>query len=75
MAFFNQNFRRILAMRDKRYDNRQYREARAAAAPATLPTPSLDRVVSGIVEFLQAEHLVPPEPARSVAADRQVSAV
>jgi thioester reductase-like protein len=66
IAFFNQNFRRILAMRDKRYDNRQYREARAAA-PATLPEPPLGTVVSGIVDFLQTEHLVPP-PARSLSA-------
>ena len=67
MAFFNQNFRRILAMREKRYDNRQYRDARARAT-ATLPEPPLDAVVSGIVEFLQTEHLVPPAPARSVGA-------
>jgi thioester reductase-like protein len=66
IAFFNQNFRRILAMRDKRYDNRHYREARAAA-PATLPEPPLDTIVSGIVDFLQTEHLVPP-PARSLSA-------
>ena len=67
MAFFNQNFRRILAMREKRYDNRNYREARARAAAAR-PEPPLETVVSGIVEFLQTEHLVPAPPARSVSA-------
>jgi thioester reductase-like protein len=66
MAFFNQNFRRILSMRDKRYDNRLYREARARTT-ATQPEPPLDAVVGGIVEFLQTEHLVPP-PVRSVRA-------
>jgi thioester reductase-like protein len=64
MAFFNQNFRRILSMRDKRYDNRLYREARARTT-ATQPEPPLDAVVGGIVEFLQTEHLVPP-PVPSV---------
>jgi len=67
MAFFNQNFRRILAMRDKRYDNRNYRESRARAAAAQ-PEPPLQTIVSGIVEFLQSEHLVPAPPARSVSA-------
>jgi thioester reductase-like protein len=58
MAFFNQNFRRILSMREKRYDNRLYREARTRAA-ATMAEPPLEVVVGGIVEFLQTEHLVP----------------
>jgi thioester reductase-like protein len=66
MAFFNQNFRRILAMRDKRYDNRHYREERARAAD-TLPEPPLGAVVGGIVDFLQTEHLVPAPPVRSVS--------
>jgi thioester reductase-like protein len=66
MAFFNQNFRRILAMREKRYDNRQYREARARST-ATMLEPPLGTIVSGIVDFLQTEHLVQPPPARSVS--------
>jgi thioester reductase-like protein len=67
VAFFNQNFRRILAMRHKRYDNRHYREARARTT-ATLPEPPLETIVSGIVDFLQTEHLVPARLARSVSA-------
>jgi hypothetical protein len=73
MAFFNQNFRRILAMREKRYDNRRYREARARAA-ATMAEPPLETVVGGIVDFLQTEHLVPAPPARHAAA-RNVSVI
>lgn len=71
MAFFNQNFRRILSMREKRYDNRYYREARARAA-ATMAEPPLETVVGGIVDFLQTEHLVPAPSGRSMSA-RDVS--
>jgi thioester reductase-like protein len=71
MAFFNQNFRRILSMREKRYDNRHYREARTRAAE-TMAEPPLDVVVSGIVDFLQTEHLVPAPPDGNLS-ERNVS--
>lgn len=58
LAFFNQNWRRIDLMRDKRYDNAQYRQARAAS-PLAVPEPPLEDTVGQIVAFLQNEDLVP----------------
>jgi thioester reductase-like protein len=67
MAFFNQNHRSIDAMRAKRYDNRQYRQARERAT-LTMGEPPLDDTVGRIVTFLLDESLVPAPPARSVSA-------
>jgi thioester reductase-like protein len=67
LAFFNQNHRRIEAMRDKRYDNRQYRQARQSVERA-IPEPPLEETVARIVSFLQFESLVPAPPLGSVSA-------
>ena len=66
LAFFNQNWRRIDLMRDKRYDSAQYRQARAAS-PLALPEPSLDDTVGHIVAFLQNEDLVPVPRTQDVS--------
>ncbi len=66
LAFFNQNWRRIDAMRDKRYDSAQYRQARAAS-PLAVPEPPLEDTVGRIVAFLQNEDLVSAPPAQSVS--------
>ncbi len=67
VAFFNQNYRRIDAMRDKRYDSRQYRQERARSL-VTMPEPPLADTVARIVGFLQRENLVPAPPAQSMSA-------
>lgn len=66
LAFFNQNWRRIDSMRNKRYDSAQYRQARAAAA-AAVEEPLLDQTVGQIVAFLQAEDLVSGSAAATVS--------
>jgi thioester reductase-like protein len=66
LAFFNQNWRRIDLMRDKRYDSAQYRQARAAS-PLAVPQPSLEDTVGRIVAFLQNEDLVPVPTTQSVS--------
>ena len=66
LAFFNQNWRRIDLMRDKRYDSAQYRRARATASLA-VPEPALEDTVGRIVAFLQNEDLVSAPPALSVS--------
>jgi thioester reductase-like protein len=66
VAFFNQNFRRIDSMRDKRYDSRQYRAARGQS-PVAVPEPPLANTAGSIVAFLQRENLVAPaERVRAV---------
>ena len=67
MAFFNHNFRRIDAMRDKRYSSDCYRFARSLSATA-MAEPELDQVASAVVRFLQQERLVPSTPARAAVA-------
>lgn len=59
LAFFNQNWRRIDMMRDKRYDNAHYRQARAAS-PLTMAEPGLEETTARILAFLRHEDLVPP---------------
>jgi thioester reductase-like protein len=65
LAFFNENWRRIDSMCEKRYDNVEYRRARART-PRAAAEPPLDHVVGQIVAFLQREQLVPAPP--SIAA-------
>lgn len=60
LAFFNENWRRIETMRDKRYDNSEYRAARARS-PVAIAEPPLADVVASIVAFLQHEQLVPAQ--------------
>ena len=68
LAFFNNNWRRIDRMRDKRYDNTCYREARARS-PLVMPESSFDDTVGQIVAFLQRENFVPaPQAQRMTAA-------
>jgi hypothetical protein len=67
VAFFNHNYRRIDAMRDKRYVSESYRKARALSG-RTIEEPSLDETAAAIVTFLQAEHLVPAPPTGAVKA-------
>jgi thioester reductase-like protein len=67
VAFFNQNYRQIDQMRDKRYDSRHYRLERARSV-VTLPHPPLGHTVGGIVAFLQRENLVPAPPAQKMSA-------
>jgi thioester reductase-like protein len=65
LAFFNNNYHRIDAMRDKRYDNRNYRTACSQTATA-LPEPPLDEIVASIVTFLRREKMIGPPPAAMV---------
>jgi thioester reductase-like protein len=58
VPFFNQNYRKILQMSHKRYDNQSYRHSRDLS-PLSMPEPSLEETVSGIVWFLQRENLIP----------------
>ena len=67
LAFFNQNWRRIEVMRDKRYNSAQYREARARA-PLMVAEPPLHDTVGRIVMFLQNENLVPAPPGQNLTA-------
>lgn len=60
LAFFNENWRRIDDMNEKRYDSRAYRYARKQS-PHIAPEPHLDDVVAQIVNFLQKENLIPIE--------------
>jgi len=62
VPFFNRNYRRIEDMKDKRYDNRNYRRLRMQTA-SCLPEPSMSDTVSAMVKYLQQESLIPqPEP-------------
>src|SRR5262249_13436417 len=61
---FNRNHRKIERMRDKRYDNEQYRLARGRSA-LCLPEPPLAETVRSIVVFLQREGMVPLPVCRS----------
>ena len=56
-GFVNRNLPRIQRMKHKRYDNRNYRHARALSANY-MAHPPLDTTVSAIVDFLRQEHLV-----------------
>jgi thioester reductase-like protein len=62
VAFFNHNFRRIDAMRDKRYVSDNYQRARARAE-AAVAHPDLGPTAGAIVSFLRAEHLISAPPA------------
>jgi hypothetical protein len=55
--FLTRSADKIAAMRDKRYDNTQYRHARALAK-ARLREPALTDTVDDLVRFLRSERLI-----------------
>lgn len=55
--FLTRSAGKIAAMRDKRYDNTQYRRARALAS-ARLREPALTETVDHLVRFLRSEGLI-----------------
>ncbi len=61
LPFLNTNHAKIERMREKRYDNTEYRQARVRC-PATVPEPALEETVRAIVRFLQHESLIPAPP-------------
>ena len=73
VAFVRNNSRKIAAMGGKRYDNRNYRAARAKAV-GILAEPELDDCVSWIVKFLGQQQLIPPVD-QLVHADSLVAAM
>ena len=65
--FLTRSADKIAAMRDKRYDNSQYRRARGLAK-VHLHEPALTKTVDNLVRFLRREHLITeaePEAQRS----------
>ncbi|SON61764.1 4-hydroxyphenylalkanoate adenylyltransferase [Mycobacterium simulans] len=66
--FLTRSSNKIAAMRDKRYDNTQYRQARALAE-VRLREPALTDTVDDLVRFLQRERLITEETeeAQSIA--------
>jgi len=64
LTFCNRFYRKIEAMEDKRYDNRAYRQARAASREAH-SDPTLDETVSYIVKHMIRNNLIPPPPKTS----------
>jgi thioester reductase-like protein len=65
-VFLTRSHRRIEAMRDKRYDNRNYRQARRQAG-TVLREPPLRETVAHMVNFLLRERLIPQPTAGAVA--------
>jgi len=57
LDFFNRSYEKIEAMRDKRYDNEQYRRARRASGGVD-GDPPLDTTVSLIVEYMRRDGLL-----------------
>jgi hypothetical protein len=55
--FLTRSANKIAAMRDKRYDNTQYRHARALAK-VHLREPALTDTVDNLVRFLRRERLI-----------------
>ena len=55
--FLSRSADKIAAMRDKRYDNTQYRHARALAK-VHLREPALTKTVDNLVRFLRRERLI-----------------
>jgi hypothetical protein len=55
--FLTRSADKIAAMRDKRYDNAQYRHARALAK-VHLREPALTATVDNLVRFLRSERLI-----------------
>jgi thioester reductase-like protein len=64
--FLTRSADKIAAMRDKRYDNSQYRQARALAK-ARLREPALTKTVDDLVQFLRRERLITQEEAQCSA--------
>jgi thioester reductase-like protein len=64
IAFYNHNYRRIEGMQHKRYDNRNYRAARALSS-LTWPEPPLRDTMRCLVNYLQSENLIPAPPCES----------
>lgn len=67
--FITRHVERVNRMQDKRYDNRNYRQARQRAGGA-MPEPPLEETVEAIVRFLQADGLV---PAAGTATNERLS--
>ena len=59
VPFFKKNVERIRHMSDKRYGNEHYHSACGLSA-LSVPEPPLEDTVRWIVDFLQAQGLVPP---------------
>ena len=57
--FAERSYSKALSMKDKRYDNAQYRKARVQAQ-CRLEHPPLDETVRDVIEFMRAEGLIIP---------------
>jgi thioester reductase-like protein len=64
--FLTRSADKIAAMRDKRYDNSQYRQARELAK-VHLREPALTKTVEDLVRFLRRERLITEEEAQRSA--------
>ncbi|MBV9321522.1 MAG: fatty acyl-AMP ligase, partial [Mycobacterium sp.] len=64
--FLTRSADKIAAMRDKRYDNSQYRQARGLAK-VHLHEPALTRTVEDLVRYLRREGLITEEEAQRSA--------
>jgi thioester reductase-like protein len=62
--FLTRSADKIAAMRDKRYDNSQYRHARGLAK-VHLREPALTKTVEDLVRFLRSEHLITESEAEA----------
>jgi thioester reductase-like protein len=66
LDFFNRSHPKIAAMQHKRYDNREYREARDLA-PGSRPDPALAETVSYLMASLEHEGMLRPRSRRNAA--------
>ncbi|MBS4729960.1 thioester reductase domain-containing protein [Mycobacterium sp. SM1] len=64
--FLTRSAGKIAAMRDKRYDNTRYRQARAAA-DVRLHEPALTAIVDDLVRFLRSERLITEADTQCIA--------
>ena len=67
--FITRHVDRVNRMRDKRYDNRNYRTARDSC-PGARRQPELLRIVHAIVEFLQAADMMPVSPLEASVTEK-----
>jgi thioester reductase-like protein len=67
--FLTRSTDKVAAMRDKRYDNTQYRRARGLAK-VSLREPDLADTVENLVRFLRRTQLIPETEGNYVLADR-----
>jgi thioester reductase-like protein len=66
--FFNRSHEKLAAMQHKRYDNEQYRMARAAS-PNGRSEPPLVETVAYLVDFMLREEIIPNPPLKHQAAE------